>query len=58
MIGGVTADGLEASRHRESFTFGKIAANTSAIPFDVTDSVQAWVNGDAELRLGVHQHRR
>jgi hypothetical protein len=45
MIGGVTADGLEASRHRESFTFGKIAANTSAIPFDVTDSVQAWVNG-------------
>jgi hypothetical protein len=45
MVGGVTADGLEASRHRESFTFGKIAANTSAIPFDVTDSVQAWVNG-------------
>jgi hypothetical protein len=45
MVGGVTADGLEASRHRESFTFGKIAANSSAIPFDVTDSVQAWVNG-------------
>jgi hypothetical protein len=45
MVAGVTADGLEASRHRESFTFGKIAANSSAIPFDVTDSVQAWVNG-------------
>ncbi len=45
LVGGVTADGLEALRHRESFTFGKIAANTSAIPFDVTDSVQAWVNG-------------
>jgi hypothetical protein len=45
MVGGVTADGMEASRHRESFTFGKIAANTSAIPFDVTDSVQAWANG-------------
>jgi hypothetical protein len=45
MVGGVTADGLEASRHRESFTFGKIAANSSTIPFDVTDSVQAWVNG-------------
>jgi hypothetical protein len=45
MVGGVTADGLEASRQRESFTFGKIAANSSAIPFDVTDSVQAWVNG-------------
>ena len=47
MVGGVTADGLEASRHRESFTFGKIAANSSVIPFDVTDSVQAWVNGAA-----------
>ncbi|MDX2038357.1 MAG: DNRLRE domain-containing protein [Isosphaeraceae bacterium] len=45
LVGGVTADGFEASRRRESFTFGKIAANTSAIPFDVTDSVQAWVNG-------------
>ena len=45
LVAGVTADGLEASRHRESFTFGKIAANSSAIPFDVTDSVQAWVNG-------------
>ena len=47
LVAGVTADGLEASRHRESFTFGKIAANSSAIPFDVTDSVQAWVNGAA-----------
>jgi hypothetical protein len=47
MIAGVTADGLEASRHRESFTFGKIAANSSAIPFDVTDSVQAWASGAA-----------
>jgi hypothetical protein len=45
LIAGVTADGTEASRHRESFTFGKIAANSSAIPFDVTDSVQAWVKG-------------
>jgi hypothetical protein len=47
MIAGVTADGMEASRHRESFTFGKIAANSSAIPFNVTDSVQAWVSGAA-----------
>ncbi len=47
LVGGVTADGLEASRYRESFTFGKIAANSSSIPFDVTDSVQAWVNGAA-----------
>jgi hypothetical protein len=47
MIAGVTADGMEACRHRESFTFGKIAANSSAIPFNVTDSVQAWVSGAA-----------
>ena len=45
LVAGITADGTEASRHRESFTFGKIAANSSSIPFDVTDSVQAWVNG-------------
>ena len=45
LVAGITADGNEASRHRESFTFGKIAANSSTIPFDVTDSVQAWVNG-------------
>jgi hypothetical protein len=47
LVAGVTADGMEASRHRESFTFGKIAANSSSIPFDVTDSVQAWANGAA-----------
>jgi hypothetical protein len=45
LVAGVTADGTEASRHRESFTFGKIAANSSLIPFDVTDSVQAWAKG-------------
>jgi hypothetical protein len=47
LVAGVTADGNEASRNRESFTFGKIAANSSTIPFNVTDSVQAWVNGAA-----------
>lgn len=45
LIAGVTADGMEASRHRESFTFGKIAANSSTVPFEVTDSVQAWAEG-------------
>jgi hypothetical protein len=49
LVAGVTADGTEASRHRESFTFGKIAANSSLIPFDVTDSVQAWVKGAANF---------
>lgn len=46
MISGVSADGMEASRHKDSFTFGKIAANSSEIVFDVTDTVQRWVNGE------------
>lgn len=47
LVSGISADGLEASRHKDSFTFGKIAANSSEIIFDVTDTVQAWVNGEA-----------
>jgi hypothetical protein len=47
LVGGVTADGKEASRQKDGFTFGKISASTSAIPFDVTDTVQAWANGSA-----------
>ena len=47
LVSGVSAVGLEASRHIDSFTFGKIAANSSEIVFDVTDTVQSWVNGDA-----------
>ena len=47
LVSGVSADGLEASRHKDSFTFGKIAANSSAIIFEVTDTVQAWVSGEA-----------
>lgn len=45
LVDGVSADGLEASRHKDSFTFGKIAANSSVVVFDVTDTVQRWVNG-------------
>jgi hypothetical protein len=45
LVGGVTADGLEASKQKDGFTFGKISASTSAIRFDVTDTVQAWSNG-------------
>jgi hypothetical protein len=45
MVAGVTADGLEASKQKDGFTFGKISASTSAIPFDVTDAVQSWANG-------------
>jgi len=47
LVAGVTADGLEASKQKDSFTFGKISASTSAIPFEVTDAVQWWVNGAA-----------
>lgn len=46
VVAGITADGLEAARTVESFTFGKISASTSAISFTVTDTVQAWANGD------------
>ncbi len=45
LVGGVTADGLEASPQKDGFTFGKISASSSFIDFDVTDTVQAWVNG-------------
>jgi hypothetical protein len=46
LVSGVSADGLEASRHKDSFTFGKIAASTSDVVFDVTDTVQAWAAGE------------
>jgi hypothetical protein len=45
LIAGVSADGREASRHKDGFTFGTIAASSSGAIFDVTDTVQAWVNG-------------
>lgn len=47
LVSGVSADGHEATRHRESFTFGKITANKQKVRFEVTDTVQAWVNGRA-----------
>ncbi len=47
LVDGVSADGLEASRTKDSLTFGKIAANTSTAIFDVTDTVQYWSAGHA-----------
>ncbi len=47
LVSGISADGFEASRHKDGFTFGKIAASSSGAIFDVTDTVQAWVNGQA-----------
>ncbi|MFQ3593013.1 MAG: DNRLRE domain-containing protein [Gemmataceae bacterium] len=46
LISGITADGLEASRQKDSFTFGKISASSSEIVFEVTDTVQAWAKGE------------
>lgn len=45
LISGVSADGFEASRHKDGFTFGKIAASTSGAVFDVTDTLQIWSQG-------------
>lgn len=45
MISGVSADGYEASRQKDGFTFGRISASSSGAIFDVTDTVQAWANG-------------
>lgn len=46
MVSGISADGMEAARHKDAFTFGKIAANSSEIVFDVTDAVRTWVGGE------------
>lgn len=45
MVSGVSGDGMEACRHKDGFTFGKIAASTSGAIFDVTDTVQMWSSG-------------
>jgi hypothetical protein len=45
LVDGVSADGLESSRTKDSLTFGKIAANSSTAIFDVTDTVQYWSAG-------------
>ncbi|MCC6508903.1 MAG: DNRLRE domain-containing protein [Pirellulaceae bacterium] len=47
LVSGVSADGYEAARHKDGFTFGKIAASSSGAVFDVTDTLQGWVNGQA-----------
>lgn len=45
LISAISADDLEASRHKDGFTFGKISAAASGAVFDVSDTVQSWVNG-------------
>jgi hypothetical protein len=54
LVGGVTADGLEASKQKDSFTFGK----------HISDPLRGHRHRSGvgerrrEPRLGVHQHRR
>jgi hypothetical protein len=45
LISGVSADDMEASRHKDGFTFGTISASASGVSFDIKDTVQAWANG-------------
>ena len=45
MVSGISADDQEAMRGSETFTFGKISAAITFIPFEVTNTVQAWSNG-------------
>ncbi|XZE17724.1 DNRLRE domain-containing protein [Pirellulaceae bacterium SH449] len=45
LVDGVSADGCEAARTKDSLTFGKIAANSSLVIFDVTDTIQFWSAG-------------
>jgi len=45
LLSGVSADDMEASRHKDGFTFGTIAASASGVSFDIKDTVQAWANG-------------
>lgn len=47
MVAGVSADDAESSRVTETFTFGKISASASFVAFEVTQTLQAWSDGDA-----------
>jgi hypothetical protein len=49
LVDGVSADGMEAARNKTSLTFGKIAANSSIVAFDVTDTIQYWASGHPNL---------
>jgi hypothetical protein len=46
MAAGVATDNVEASELRDGFTFGQIQMDKQSVEFDVTRTVQDWVNGD------------
>jgi len=47
MARGVTADDVEATRRWDGFTFGQINMDKQSVEFDVTPTVQAWADGQA-----------
>jgi hypothetical protein len=47
MARGISADDMEASRRWDGFTFGQINMDKQSVEFDVTTTVQAWADGQA-----------
>jgi len=47
MARGVSAGDVEASRRWDGFTFGQINMDKQSVEFDVTATVQAWADGQA-----------
>ncbi|MEO1617372.1 MAG: DNRLRE domain-containing protein [Planctomycetota bacterium] len=47
LAGGLSVDDREASRVRDGFTFGQINMDRQFVQFDVTQTVQAWIDGAA-----------
>ncbi|MEQ8849750.1 DNRLRE domain-containing protein [Botrimarina sp.] len=46
MAAGVSVDGVEASPVRDGFNFGQINMDRQEVQFDVTQTVQAWADGE------------
>lgn len=46
LAAGVSVDGLEATMVRDGFTFGQITMDKQDVAFDVTQTVQAWADGE------------
>lgn len=49
MVEGVAIDNIEASSVRDGFTFGQITMDKQSVEFDVTSTVQRWVDGEKNL---------
>ena len=49
LAAGITIDNIEASTVRDGFTFGQINMDRQSVEFDVTQTVQHWVDGEANF---------